>query len=133
MFSAAAISRTLILEKSLGEEDESNVFELSFHNSGLRSMLGLRGCVRLRMLDLSFNRIGSIEGLDSLVELRELRLYGNELQRVGGLSNQRQLKVLLLHNNRLAPPVLDRLPAGAIHPQGWLKAQAELQGNRVGC
>eukprot|EP01051_Picozoa_sp_SAG22_P000001 SAG22_NODE_1_length_62449_cov_158.689270_1_plen_222_part_00 len=29
----------------------------------------------------------------------------------------------------LAPPALDRLPAGAIQPAGWLKAQAELQGN----
>ena len=105
---AAAISRQLIVDKSLGEEDESNIYELSFHNSGLCSMLGLRSCVKLRMLDLSFNRIRGIEGLDTLVELRELRLYGNELQRVGGLDNQRQLKVLLLHNNKLEPPVLDR-------------------------
>ena len=29
----------------------------------------------------------------------------------------------------LAPPVLDRLPAGAIQPRGWLLDQANLQGN----
>ena len=36
---------------------------------------------------------------------------------------------------QLAPPALDRLPAGAIHPRGWLKAQAEAQvsGFTGGC
>ena len=101
------ISRALIFERSLGEEDERNVYELSFHNATLCSMLGLSGCVRLRLLDLSFNQIRTIEGIDTLVELRELRLYGNALQHVGGLACLRSLKVLLLHNNALEPPVLD--------------------------
>ena len=103
----AGISRALIVERSLGEEDERNVYELSFHNAALCSMLGLSCCVRLRLLDLSFNQIRAIEGLDTLVELRELRLYGNALQHVGGLACLRSLKVLLLHNNALEPPVLD--------------------------
>ena len=101
------ISRALIVERSLGEEDERNVYELSFHNATLCSMLGLSGCVRLRLLDLSFNQIRVIEGIDTLVELRELRLYGNALQHVCGLACLRSLKVLLLHNNALEPPVLD--------------------------
>ena len=101
------IPRALIVERSLGEEDERNVYELSFHNATLCSMLGLSGCVRLRLLDLSFNQIRTIEGIDTLVELRELRLYGNALQHVGGLACLRSLKVLLLHNNALEPPVLD--------------------------
>ena len=105
--SSAAISRALIVERSLGEENELNIYELSFHNASLCSMLGLSRCVRLRMLDLSFNGIRTIEGLDTLVELRELRLYGNALQRVGGLACLRSLKVLLLHNNALEPPVVD--------------------------
>ena len=96
------ISRALIVERSLGEEDERNVYELSFHNATLCSMLGLSGCVRLRLLDLSFNQIRVIEGIDTLVELRELRLYGNALQHVCGLACLRSLKVLLLHNNALA-------------------------------
>ena len=103
----AGISRALIVERSLGEEDERNVYELSFHNAALRSMLGLSGCVRLRLLDLSFNQIRVIEGIDTLVDLRELRLYGNAIQHVGGLACLRSLKVLLLHNNALEPPALD--------------------------
>ena len=103
----AGISRALIVERSLGEEDERNVYELSFHNTALRSMLGLSGCVRLRLLDLSFNQIRVIEGIDTLVDLRELRLYGNAIQQVGGLACLRSLKVLLLHNNALEPPALD--------------------------
>ena len=103
----AGISRALIIERSLGEEDERNVYELSFHNAALHSMLGLSGCVRLRLLDLSFNQIRVIEGIDTLVDLRELRLYGNAIQHVGGLACLRSLKVLLLHNNALEPPALD--------------------------
>jgi protein phosphatase 1 regulatory subunit 7 len=95
----AGISRALIVERSLGEEDERNVYELSFHNAALRSMLGLSGCVRLRLLDLSFNQIRVVEGIDTLVDLRELRLYGNAIQHVGGLACLRSLKVLLLLHN----------------------------------
>eukprot|EP00908_Phaeocystis_cordata_P027404 Transcript_997.p1 GENE.Transcript_997~~Transcript_997.p1 ORF type:complete len:572 (-),score=132.92 Transcript_997:3-1718(-) len=103
--STAAVSRALIAEKSRGE-DESSIYELSLHNSGLCSMLGLSRCVRLRMLDLSFNQIRAIEGLDALVELRELRLYGNLLQLVSGLDGLRSLQTLQLHNNQLEPPAV---------------------------
>ena len=103
--STAAVSRALIAEKSRGE-DESSIYELSLHNSGLCSMLGLSRCVRLRMLDLSFNQIRAIEGLNALVELRELRLYGNLLQLVSGLDGLRSLQTLQLHNNQLEAPAV---------------------------
>ena len=62
---AAAISRTTILSAAQCE-DEAEVYELSLHNTGLRSMLGLSRCARLRVLDLSFNALRAIEGLDAL-------------------------------------------------------------------
>ncbi|KOO53325.1 leucine-rich repeat-containing protein 48 [Chrysochromulina tobinii] len=98
--SSAAISRALILEVA-EVEDEAEIFELSLHNKGLRSMLGLSRCVRLRVLDLSFNGIQCVEGLDALIDLRELRLYANELVRVDGLGRCVKLQAVLLHDNRL--------------------------------
>ena len=44
--------------------------KLSLHNQKLRSMLGLSRCTKLRVLDLSFNSISSIEGLEALGDLR---------------------------------------------------------------
>jgi hypothetical protein len=64
-------------------------------------MLGLSRCVRLRVLDLSFNGIQCVEGLDALIDLRELRLYANELVRVDGLGRCVKLQAVLLHDNRL--------------------------------
>ena len=98
--SSAAISRAQILEVA-EVEDEAEIFELSLHNKGLRSMLGLSRCVLLRVLDLSFNGIQCVEGLDALIDLRELRLYANELVRVDGLGRCVKLQAVLLHDNRL--------------------------------
>ena len=55
--------------------------------TGLKSMLGLSRCVRLRVLDLSFNALAQIEGLDALGDLRELKLYANEIVHIDGLSS----------------------------------------------
>ena len=98
--SAAAISRGAICEAAQCE-DESEVYELSLHHTGLRSMLGLSRCVRLRVLDLSFNHLLSIEGIDALSDLRELKLYANEISHVRGLDGCPKLQTLLLHDNRL--------------------------------
>ena len=97
---AAAVSRAAILEAAQCE-DESEAYELSLHHTGLRSMLGLSKCVRLRVLDLSFNSLRSIEGLDALGDLRELRLYANEITHIYGLQRVVKLQTLLLHDNRL--------------------------------
>ena len=77
----AAISRAAILA-STETEDEAEVYELYLPNAGLKSMLGLSRCVKLRVLDLSFNSLCAIEGLDALGDLRELRLYANQIAHV---------------------------------------------------
>ena len=98
----AAISKQAIL--AAGEaEDESEVYELNFHHTQLRSMLGLSRCVHLRTLDLSFNALRAIEGLDALGDLRELKLYANEISHICGLDGTPKLQTLLLHDNRLGP------------------------------
>ena len=98
----AIATRELVLEASQCE-DEGCVYELSLHNRKLRAMLGLARCVRLRVLDLSFNSICMIEGLEALGDLRELKLYGNAITHVGGLEGVLKLQTLLLHDNRLCP------------------------------
>ena len=65
---AAAISRGAICAAAQCE-DEADAYELSLHHTGLRSMLGLSRCVKLRVLDLSFNALRAIEGLDALGDL----------------------------------------------------------------
>ena len=70
---AAAISSASIL--AAAQVDDEPAYELSLHHTGLRSMLGLSRCVRLRVLDLSFNALRAIEGLDALGDLRELKVY----------------------------------------------------------
>ena len=91
----AAISRQSILEAAQAE-DEDEIYELALPNTGLKSMLGLSRCVRLRVLDLSFNTLRAIEGLDALGDLRELRLYANEISHVCGLEGVPKLQTLLL-------------------------------------
>ena len=49
---AAPISKKVICEAAHAE-DESEVYELSLHNCGLRSMLGLTKCVRLRAQEIA--------------------------------------------------------------------------------
>ena len=120
---AAAISRAAILDAAQCE-DESEVYELSLHQTGLKSMLGLSKCVRLRVLDLSFNALRSIEGLDALGDLRELRLYANEITHIYGLERTMKLQVLLLHDNQLGT---DCNPGGA-----GLVALTQLETLRVG-
>ena len=97
---AAAISSASILAAAQ-VDDEAEAYELSLHHTGLRSMLGLSRCVRLRVLDLSFNALRAIEGLDALGDLRELKVYANEIAHIAGLDVNIKLQTLLLHDNRL--------------------------------
>lgn len=98
----AMISHELIAEVAQCQ-DEGTIYELSLHNQKLHAMCGLGSCVRLRVLDLSFNNIRTIEGLETLGDLRELKLYANMITHVSGLDCVLKLQTLLLHDNRLGP------------------------------
>lgn len=56
----------------------------------------------MRWLDLSFNKISSVEGLQSATELVDLNLSNNELTSVRGLEKLPHLEVLSMSNNSLA-------------------------------
>ena len=96
----AAISRAAILA-STETEDEAEVYELYLPNAGLKSMLGLSRCVKLRVLDLSFNSLCAIEGLDACSTLRVLMLGKNLLRGMANLHCLTRLDVLDLHSNNI--------------------------------
>ncbi len=54
-----------------------------------------------RLLDLSFNRIKSIQGLDSLVNLKKLFLVSNKIEKIQNLSKLKGLQMLELGDNRI--------------------------------
>ena len=110
---AMSITPELIADRAGDDGNSSELYELSFHNIGLVSSAGLDGCVKLRVLDLSFNALVTVEGLEALVDLRELRLYANRLTLVSGLESNTRLQVLLLHDNRLGGAVAEGMGAGA--------------------
>ncbi|KAJ1622014.1 hypothetical protein T492DRAFT_885968 [Pavlovales sp. CCMP2436] len=101
---ALELSEALIREQLDAEagEEPHTVFEITLHNRGLERIgRALGACAKLRVLDLSFNRLETVDGLQVLTELRELRLYCNRISRLGGLGGCTSLQVLQLHGNQL--------------------------------
>ena len=84
----------------------------------------LSRCVRLRVLDLSFNSIRSIEGLDALGDLRELRLSNNRIADIPlQITCLSKLRVFLLDKNGLED--LPRL-FGRLHTLRRLELQENM-------
>jgi protein phosphatase 1 regulatory subunit 7 len=76
---------------------------VSLQSNRLESMLGLEGCVALEELYLSHNGIRALEGLRSLTKLRVLDVSSNRLERIRGgvLDAQTQLEDLWLNDNAI--------------------------------
>lgn len=55
----------------------------------------------VRILDISFNILRTIEGLDQLTQLKKLFLVNNKLSKIENLSNLQQLQMLELGSNRI--------------------------------
>lgn len=109
----AEVSEALIREQldPVAGEEPSTVFEIKLHNLGLERVGGALGvCAKLKLLDLSFNRLEAVDGLGALGELRELRLYCNRISCLTGLHGLASLQVLQLHGNRLGPAPLGSAP-----------------------
>ncbi|MCH1922498.1 protein phosphatase 1 regulatory subunit 42, partial [Shewanella sp. A3A] len=68
---------------------------LSLSKNNISTIEGLRELTRLRLLDISYNRISRIgHGLASCSSLKELYLGGNKISEVDGLHRLLKLKVL---------------------------------------
>ncbi|VFV34758.1 centriolin-like [Lynx pardinus] len=61
----------------------------------------LEKCVKLEVLNLSYNIIGKIEKMDKLVKLRELNLSYNKICKIEGIENMHNLQKLNLAGNEI--------------------------------
>lgn len=76
---------------------------LSLSKNNISIIEGLRDLTRLRLLDISYNRISRIgHGLSSCSSLKELYLSGNKISEVDGLHRLLKLKVLDLRHNKIS-------------------------------
>ncbi|CAK7349982.1 unnamed protein product [Dovyalis caffra] len=76
---------------------------LNLSKNSISSIEGLRELTRLRVLDLSYNRIFRIgHGLASCSSLKELYLAGNKISEVEGLHRLLKLTVLDLRFNKIS-------------------------------
>ncbi|XWS68551.1 hypothetical protein CRYUN_Cryun04dG0099700 [Craigia yunnanensis] len=76
---------------------------LNLSKNNISSIEGLRELTRLRVLDLSYNRIFRIgHGLASCSSLKELYLAGNKISEVEGLHRLLKLTVLDLRFNKIS-------------------------------
>jgi len=66
-----------------------------------RYIENLEKCVKLEVLNLSYNLIGKIEKLDKLSKLRELNLSYNKIWKIEGIENMYNLQKLNLAGNEI--------------------------------
>ncbi|KAL8431212.1 hypothetical protein Efla_000157 [Eimeria flavescens] len=86
-----------------------DVLEMSF--LGLRNAPNTQNLLSLRKLELSENRLESIQGLLGLSLLEELLLDGNNLDTLNGIESLRRLECLDISNNKILafPPAMQQM------------------------
>ncbi|XP_076999381.1 centriolin isoform X6 [Tamandua tetradactyla] len=90
-----------------------------------RYIENLEKCVRLEVLNLSYNLIEKIEKMDKLIKLRELNLSYNKISKIEGIENMCNLQKLNLAGNEIE------------HIPGWLGKKLKslqvlnLKGNKL--
>ncbi|XP_031225834.1 centriolin isoform X2 [Mastomys coucha] len=99
------ITETLI--KKLAKQDNLTLVKslnLSLSKDGgkkFRYIENLEKCVKLEVLNLSYNLIVKIEKVDKLLRLRELNLSYNKISKIEGLENMCNLQKLNLAGNEI--------------------------------
>ncbi|XP_062938195.1 centriolin isoform X2 [Cynocephalus volans] len=90
-----------------------------------RYIENLEKCIKLEVLNLSYNLIGKIEKVDKLLKLRELNLSYNKISKIEGIENMCNLQKLNLAGNEI-----ERIPV-------WLGKKLKslqvlnLKGNKI--
>ncbi len=80
----------------------SNVLEtVDLSNNRLISLEGLRNLTNVKYLYLANNSIMDLDGIQNLQNLEVLDLSGNKLQNIDELSNLKNLKYLILDDNQI--------------------------------
>jgi len=75
--------------------------ELQIRNAGISLISNVEHLGRLKLLDLSLNRLERIENVEGLRSLTELALHGNFIQRIENLDKLNTLEELHLTRNKL--------------------------------
>ncbi|XP_037654261.1 centriolin isoform X3 [Choloepus didactylus] len=98
---------TEALVKKLTKQDNLALVKslnLSLSKDGgkkFRYIENLEKCVKLEILNLSYNLIGKIEKVDKLLKLRELNLSYNKISKIEGIENMCNLQKLNLAGNEI--------------------------------
>ncbi|XP_021566921.1 centriolin [Carlito syrichta] len=66
-----------------------------------RYIENLEKCIKLEVLNLSYNLIGKIEKMDKLLKIRELNLSYNKISKIEGIENMCNLQKLNLAGNEI--------------------------------
>ncbi|XP_037351214.1 centriolin isoform X2 [Talpa occidentalis] len=95
------------LIKKLAKQDNLALVKslnLSLSKDGgkkFRYIENLEKCIKLEVLNLSYNIIGKIEKVDKLLKLRELNLSYNKISKIEGIENMYNLQKLNLAGNEI--------------------------------
>ncbi|KAG8518835.1 Centriolin [Galemys pyrenaicus] len=95
------------LIKKLTKQDNLTLVKslnLSLSKDGgkkFRFIENLEKCIKLEVLNLSYNVIGKIEKMDKLIKIRELNLSYNKISKIEGIENMCNLQKLNLAGNEI--------------------------------
>ncbi|KAL6041863.1 hypothetical protein STEG23_022106, partial [Scotinomys teguina] len=122
---------TEALIKKLTKQDNLTLVQslnLSLSKDGgkkFRYIENLEKCVKLEVLNLSYNLITKIEKVDKLLRLRELNLSYNKISKIEGLENMCNLQKLNLAGNEI-----ERIPVWFAKKLKSLRV-LNLKGNKI--
>ncbi|KAL1785573.1 centriolin isoform X1, partial [Sigmodon hispidus] len=122
---------TEALLKKLTKQDNLTLVQslnLSLSKDGgkkFRYIENLEKCVKLEVLNLSYNLIAKIEKVDKLLRLRELNLSYNKISKIEGLENMCNLQKLNLAGNEI-----ERIPVWFAKKLKSLQV-LNLKGNKI--
>nr|XP_055157447.1 centriolin isoform X1 [Nyctereutes procyonoides]XP_055157449.1 centriolin isoform X1 [Nyctereutes procyonoides] len=96
-----ALVRKLTKQDNLALVKSLNLSLAKGGGKKFRYIENLEKCVKLEVLNLSYNLIGKIEKVDKLLKLRELNLSYNKIRKIEGIENLYNLQKLNLAGNEI--------------------------------